>query len=214
MDSFRASKDYQSWRNSKRSCLLILPGYNNISIPGAYQCWLSPIAVAVVKDFKQQDNCPLYAYFALPHTGKLLYDVVSVILLQLLRQKGDVLRNQQRYAELRTEIGKLHQTRKDEGDEVLAMERVALRVIDFFDESETLYIVVDRADRCRDWKTFDHRKKLLRVFIRMVETARCKLRVLTVINGYDWDVDSQRDELGMKVEDRFIVHTARQETKD
>lgn len=210
LDSFRASGDYHLWRESEQSCLLILSGYNNIGIHQALQCWLSPVAAATVKDFGQQRIRPLYAYYALPQKGKLLYNVVSVILLQLLRQKSSALRDEQRHAELRTELEKFHQTSMDEDDRVLATERVALRVIDFFDASETLYIVVDRADRCRDPKTFDHRKMLLKVFIKMVEAARCKLRVLTVLNGHNWRVENHRDDLGAKMKERFIVHTAEQ----
>ena len=211
LDSFRASDEYQSWRHSERSCLLILSGSNDDSILLIHQCWLSPIAAAAVKDFDQQKPRPLYAYYALPQNGKLLHHVVSVILLQLLRQKSGALRDENRHAELRSELGKLNQRGMNEGDRVLVMERVALRVIDFFDESETLYIVVDRADRCRDFKTVDHRKVLLKIFIRMVEAARCKLRVLTVINGHSWRVENHQDELGAKMKDRFILCTKDQE---
>ena len=214
LDSFKASEDYQSWANSERSCLLILSGYNNISILEVRQCWLSPIAAAAVKDCDQQDTNPIYAYFALPQKGKLLYDVVAIILLQLLRRKSDSLRNERRHAELRTELGRFQQTGADEDDKILAMERVALRVIDFFEESESLYIVVDRADRCRDPKAVDHRKALLRIFIKMIEAARCKLRVLTVIDGHSWSVENHRDELGAKMDDRVIMHTEEQETRD
>ena len=213
LKSFQASGDYQQWKSSERSCLLILSGYNNIGILGGYQCWLSPIAVAAVKDFGQRAIRPVYAYYALPQNGKLLYGVVAVILLQLLRQKSRALRDENRHAELRTDLGKSRQGGMDEGDRVAAMERVALRVIDLFDESETLYVVVDRADRCRDLKTVDHRKMLLKVFVKMVEAARCKLRVLTVIDGYSWRMENHRDELGVKMKDRFIVHTAEQELR-
>ena len=210
LDSFRTSGDYHLWRESEQSCLLILSGYNNIGIHQAFQCWLSPVAAATVKDFGQLKIRPLCAYYALPQKGELLYNVVSVILLQLLRQKSSALRDEQRHAELRNALEKFRQTPMDEDDRVLAMEMVALRVIDFFDESETLYIVVDRADRCRDPKTFDHRKMLLKVFIKLVEAARCKLRVLTVLNGYSWRVESYQDELGAKMKERFIVHTGKQ----
>ena len=213
LDSFRACEDYQSWAHSERSCLLILSGYNNFSLE-VDQCWLSPIAAAAVKDFDQQDIDPIYAYFALPQKGKLLYDVVAVILLQLLRRKSGSLRNERQHAELRTELGRFRQTGLDESDKVLAMERVALRVIDFFEESETLYIVVDRADRCRDPKVVDHRKALLRIFVKMVEAARCTLRVLAVIDGHSWRVENYRDELGAKMEGRVIVRTEEQETRD
>ena len=213
LDSFRASEDYQAWAHSERPCLLILSGYNDISLE-VDQCWLSPIAAATVKDFDQQDIVPIYAYFALPQKGKLLYDVIAVSLLQLLRRKSGSLRNEGRHAELRTELGRFQQTEMDEGHKVLAMERIALRVIDFFEESETLYIVVDRADRCRDPKAVDHRKALLRMFVKMVEAARCTLRILAVVNGYSWRVDNYRDELGVRMEGRVIVCREEKETKD
>ena len=211
LDSFRACEDYRIWRNSERPCLLILSGYNIISILGVHQCWLSPIASAAVKDFGQQKLRPLYAYFALPQNGKLLYDVVSVILLQLLRQKSGALRDEQRHAELRTQLRKFHQRGMDEGDRVSAMERVALRVIDFFDESETLYIIVDRADQCRDPQTVNHHKALLKLFIKIIKAARCKLKIFTVTDGHSWRVENYRDELGAKMNDRIIIHTAEQE---
>ena len=213
LDSFKANEDYQSWAHSERSCLLILSGYNNISIE-VDQCWLSPVAAAAVNDFDRQDIEPIYAYFALPQKGKLLYDVVAVILLQLLRRKSGSLRNERRHAELRTELRRFQQTELDEDDKILAMERVVLRVIDFFDESETLYIVIDRADRCRDPKAVDHRKVLLRIFVKMVEAARCTLRILVVIDGHSWRVENYRDELGAKMEGRVIVRTEEQETRD
>lgn len=214
LDSFRASEKYRSWAHSERSCLLILSGYNNISLE-VDQCWLSPIAAAAVNDFDQQHIDSMYAYFALPRKGKLLYDVVAVILLQLLRRKSGSLRDERRYAELRTELGKFQQTGLDGDDKILVMERVALRVIDLFEESETLYIVVDRADRCRDPKAaVDHRKVLLRIFVKMVERARCKLRVLIVIDGHSWRVEDYGDELGAIMDDKVIMHTEEQETRD
>lgn len=214
LDSFRAREDYQSWRDSERSCLLILSGSNDESIDHVNQCWLSPIAAATVKDFDQQEIRPLYAYCALPKYGKLLDHVIPVILLQLLRQKSGVLRDQNQHAELRAELRELnHKVRANEGDSILATERVAIRVIDFFDESETIYIIMDRADRCRNPTTVDHRKTLLKVFVKMVEAARCKLKVLTVVDGRSWPVDSYRDELGVKMTERIIIHTAIQKIR-
>jgi len=48
---------------------------------------------------------------------------------------------------------------------------------------------------------------LLKALVKMVEAARCKLRVLVVINGYQWEVERRQDELGEK-RGRVIVHTA------
>lgn len=193
--------------------LLVLSGRSIES----YQCWLSPIAAATVKGFEQQKVRPLYAYYALPQfpqSGKLLYDVVSVILLQLLRQKSHALRDEQRYSEFRTELSRFYQAAIDERKKVTEMEKVAVRALDFFDDSETLYIVVDRADRCQDPKTVDHRKNLLKVFVKMVEASTCKLKILTVVDGNRWRVVNYQDELGAKINERIIVHRAEQGMTD
>lgn len=215
LDAFRAQQDYQTWMNSERPCMLIFSGYNDDSIDRAYQFWLSPVAAATVQTFDQQKPRPFYAYYAMTQNGKLLYDVFSVILLQLLRQKSSALRDEQRYAELRTELGKSREADKAEKDRVIAMEKAALRAIDLFDESETAYIIVDRADRCRDLKrAADHRKVLLKGFVKMVEAARCKLKILVVVDGRSWPVKKYQDELGAKMQERLIVCTANQRMRD
>ena len=213
LDSFRASREFQSWRESEQSCLLILAGYNDISINHVNQCWLSPVAAAVVEDLDQQAVHPIYAYSDLTKNGRLLYEVVSTILLQLLRQKSATLRDEDRYAELRTELNKLNQTARDQYETVSAIERVALRVLDFFNESETLYIVIDRADRCRDPKVADHRKILLRLLVKVVEATRCKLKILTIVDGRSWPVESYQDELEAKKMERLVIRTFLQEIR-
>ena len=118
-----------------------------------------------------------------------------------------------------------------------------MRVIDFFGESEAIYIVVDRVDRCldnhrmhddpiktfmksqkpprdrkyidhreqllRDRKYIDHREQLLELFVKMVEAARCKLKILTVVDGNSWHVKGS-----VELKDSIILHSAEQGTKD
>ena len=211
--SFKSTESFRLWQESERSSLLVLSGYNDISIIHAFQCWVSPIASEVVKGLHDRADSPIYAYYALPQNGILSYSVVSVILLQLLRQRNGILRDEKRYMELRTELGKFKQTGLAEGDKASAMERVAERVIHFFDKSETLYIIVDRADRCRVPSKADHRKILIKTLVKMVEATRCKLKILTVIDGRSWRVENYQDELGVKMKDRVIVHTAEQRLK-
>ena len=107
--------------------------------------------------------------------------------------------------------GNMHEEYEDKT--ISALHKVALRVIDLFDESETVYIIVDRADRTRDGGKTDHRKALLKAFVKMVEAARSKLRVLVLISGNNWQVEKHQDELGEKMKDRLIIHTATQEYK-
>ena len=212
--AFRTDKEYQSWIKSERSCLLVISGYNDDSIALTYQCWASPIAARTVEDFDRQEFRPFYAYYAMVQNGKLLHDILSVILLQLLRQKSSALRDEQRYSELRTRLSNLRQVDMNDKGRVEAMEKVAVRVVAFFDESETVYIVVDRADRCRDLEKADHRKMLLKVLVKMVEEARCRLKVLVLMDGRSWPVEEHRDDVGVKMEERFVVYTATQELRD
>ena len=184
LDIFRADETYQRWRCSVELCLLVASGYNDISIDQAYQCWISPIGTATMEEFSLNDPWSFYAYYALSRIEKLLHDICSMILLQLLRQKSSAFRNERRYMKLRTELRDFRNTRLDESGKVSMMEKIAVRVINLFDESETLYMVMDTADRCRDPKKADYRKSLLRVFVKMVEAARCKLRILTVMRVF------------------------------
>ena len=70
---------------------------------------------------------------------------------------------------------------------------------------------MDRADRTRNGVKADHRKAFLKAFVKMVEAARSKLKVLAVISGNNWPVEMHQDELGEKMRDRVIIHTATQE---
>ena len=217
-DSFKICKDYESWIKSEHSCLLILSGYNNKSIIHLDKCWLSPVAMAMITDLTLCPSHPIYAYYVFDPQGELLYRAFSVIFLQLLRRKCQVLRNKSQCDEFRAELYELqkyeHRDKKvmeTEDERLSALHKVALRVMGFFDESETVYVILDRAECCCDFKkTVDHRKPLLKTLVKMVEAARCKLRVLVVINGYQWNVEQRRDELEEKMEGRVIVHSAEQ----
>ena len=148
-----------------------------------------------------------------------MHRAFSVIFLQLIRQKREVLRNKSLCDELRAELYELqkYERRSDgkvvgsEDGKLAALHKVALRVVNLFDESETVHVVLDRVDRCCDLKKrVDHRKPVLKALVKMVEAARCRLRVLVVVNGYQWSVEQRVDELEVKIKGRFIVHTAEQ----
>lgn len=219
LDTFKKHEDYQSWIKSEHSCLFILSGYNNISIASRVQCWASPVAMAMITQLRACPGPPIHAYYVFATQGELLYPAFSVIFLQLLRQRRQVLREKSRCDEMRAELYELqeHEHRDDmvgatEDERFSALQNVALRVISFFDESETVHVILDRVDRCCDLKKrIDHRKPLLKALVKMVEAARCKLKVFVVINGYQWSIEERRDELEEKMTGRVIVHKEVQE---
>ena len=214
LDSLIACKEYQSWIKSEHSSLLVLAGYNNKSITYVDQCWLSPVAIAMIMDPGPFPS----AYYVFASQGESLYQALSVIFLKLLREKRQVLRDTPQYDEFRSELEELkkyehreNKIEKSEDERLFAFHKIALRVIGFFDESETVHVTLDRADRCCDLrKKVDHRKPLLKTLVKMVEAARCKLRVLVVFNGNQWDVKERVDDLEEKMKGKIILLRAEQ----
>ncbi|KAL8752095.1 MAG: hypothetical protein Q9184_005848 [Pyrenodesmia sp. 2 TL-2023] len=215
LQAFKASSKYLAWKESNQSCLLILVGHNSASLENEDNCWLSPIPISTVEDLERATKKPIHAYLAFPSVDGSAFVVVPRILFQLLKQKSVVLRDETKYAELQGSIHRLQTLVKGQptadGDKIQALVDVALQVVNFFDEAEELYIVVDRADRCRNLRGADHRKTLLRIFVQMVEAARCKLRILTVVDARYWLVEAARDELGETRKNRVIMHTMEQQ---
>jgi hypothetical protein len=135
----------------------------------------------------------------------------------LLKRKRQALRDEKEYTELCTDLQKYTDSSDcsatsdtNEDARIATLQKIVLRVVNFFDESETVYLIVDRIDRCMYPGKADHRRALTKALVRMVEGARCKLKVLAVINGYDWRVEDIRYEFGAEKEGTLIIHTERQ----
>ena len=180
---------------------MILSGYNSESISDIDQCCVSPVAVNKIMEPRLSSNQSICAYYLFASEGKLLHEAFSVVLRQLFRQRRQALRNKSQSDELRVE---LHELRKHQDEDERNMEskdnrisaftKIALRVMNFFDKSQIVDVILDRADRCCDLKNgIDHRKPLLKALVKMVEAARCRVKVIVVINGYQWDIEQRQD---------------------
>lgn len=223
LELFKGCQDYQRWIGSPSASLLVLSAYNHSIIDyGNKFCWMSPLAMDLIEGLRQTDSASasasnIYAYCVIPYSGLHLYhDVLPSLLLQLLRKKPQALKDRKKYNELRAQLSMFQSppAGTDDPDEFKAdtMKKIALQIISLFDESDTVYIIVDRADRCDRVrpKKFDHRKALIRVLVAMVQTARAKLRILAVVSGYGWQVQEYADEFGITMKDRVIIHRAEQ----
>ncbi len=212
------SPDYQTWLQSQQACLLILSGYNERSILDEDQCWLSPIALNLIEQVSKQGPETMIAFRLLPQRRQtLIYDVLPTILLQLLRRKPQALRDEKEHAELYADLRKYEDLSNDtakngmkDDSRIATLVKIALRVINLFEAGQTVYIVVDRVDRCTYPGRADHRRALTKALVRMVEGAKCNLKILAVINGYDWRVEDIRDEFGAEKKGSMIIHTERQ----
>lgn len=166
---FEASSQYQRWLYSEISNILALIGYQQQSIAyKQYTCWVSPIALDLIRQQGLQGD--VHAYYFLPIRQKTgLSEIMTSLLVQLLGA---------RLKELRECIGYFC----SEGVEGLeALEKIAMRVIEMFEQCGIVHITIDRVDKCEEHE----RMSLLDLLGRMIKEARCTVNVLVVINGSD-----------------------------
>ncbi|KAI0011872.1 hypothetical protein F4779DRAFT_635468 [Xylariaceae sp. FL0662B] len=205
LDEFLNHSDFYAWKNSSRSCMLLLVGYNNGSIWNANQCWASPVALHMISSFEGlEDSISSAFYISAIESSESLQQVIFTILLQLLDKNRQSLQNETGYSRLKATIQEYRQADDGSDRALVLLQNVALRVLDLFDESKPVYIILDRADRRRE-----DRKRFLKLMTYLIEKTKVRLRVLAVVGGFDWPVDEQADELGNPGSVR--VHIARQE---
>lgn len=207
---------FRSWRNSADSCILLLVGQNKVI--QARHCWLSPIALDFVLDSqvpKVADTCVFYI-LGVRDTDDTFEHVLSSLIYRLLAMNGPSLRDGSRYQELSAELhryGKARRTATGLRSVHEALGNLALRVLNMFDPSKTVWIILDRLDQCRGNESRNlHRKTLLRVLVKLVEDPNLKVRVrvLAVVNGVDWKPDEERDELGQTKDGSIVFCTLHQ----
>lgn len=215
LDQFISKGVYEQWDASEQPCLLILSGQN---FPGllSQQCWLSRVAISTIdRVMASAAHC---AYYVLSQQEASLYQVLPSILLQLMAKKRDMLRVEKQRDALRAE---LHEYRNSEmkvsrmngyDSRTNPLHNIARRVVQFFDESETVYIIVDRTDWCCDYVNYDHRKSLVDSLVQMVNAARCRLKILAVADSSSWSVEEHQDDLRIPKMERVVVHTMHQKT--
>jgi len=218
LELFKNNPDYRQWCTSRQR-MLIISGCNNESVSDSDHCWMSPLALSMIESLSQENE--KYAYSILPQAGRLIYDVFPAILLQLLRRNVGAMRDEDRFTELCSEIEGLQELGNRspkletyQMDRLEALHRVGLRVIDFFNENDSVYIVVDRVDRCRDFKTLDHRKMLLECLLKLADGARCSLRILAVIDARGWPKNYEDNIRKEVTRGKVVIHKAEQQYVD
>jgi hypothetical protein len=221
LETFKAHPDVQAWQSSPDSRMLLLAGYNHESMYSSGECWLSPFAVDTIASMGNSGQADPYAFYILGRGELDLFpQVLSSIIVQLLVQNRQALRIEAQHAELRAEIkeyheaanvgDKEHEEHKYSDKALRLLQKIALRVLNMFEPTQTVWIIIDRVDRCKLGSKFNHRKKLVKTMVHLVERAKVKVRVLAVVNGFDWKVDEQSDEFEQSNEESVILHIDRQ----
>lgn len=179
------------------------------------QVWLSRVAMNHIRSFRQRTNAgagasgrDIYAYsvISLLMERNLYHKVLPSLLVQLLRNAPHALRNDTEYNNLLQEISGL-QSQPSE----TTMEKIALQVISLFDESETVYIIVDMSGddyKKGPWSLDPCFMAVRRALVKMVLKAQAKLRVLITDNKGSWDVWGPTGEPEL-ASSRVIIHDVR-----
>ncbi|KAJ5776440.1 uncharacterized protein N7511_001451 [Penicillium nucicola] len=201
---------FQEWDSAKRSTLLILCGKNCY---GAWtdNCWLSKVAFFTI-EARRRTHPQHHAYYIFPRTGAPIYQALPAILLQLLWKNKASLRIDKERDALRAELHKFRSNKSPQeshkfgnNEQINMLFNIASRVVRLFDKSQTLYITVDRSDRCLDYNQYDHRERFLDGLQQMVRDAHCCLKVLVVFNESEYDVEQERDRKA-----DVVIHKMRQ----
>lgn len=214
LETFKNDPKVRQWKNSKTSCILVLAGYNNDYLSG--KCWLSPYALDTITNMRESQEDELYAFYILGHRS---YDsfpqVIWCILFQLLKQASQALQDDTQYTELYTEIQNYQKATETGGSSYTVhdvsnttdtlLRKAALRILKMINQNKTVWIILDRVDQCRSGTT-KHQKMLIKTLVYLLENAAAQIRILAIVNGYDWKVEQQRDEFGARNQSSVIVH--------
>jgi hypothetical protein len=128
-----------------------------------------------------------------------------------LSQNKEALRNTALYDELWAEVQELKEViQKGKSPPAVhsIIHNVALRSLNMLDESQPVWIIIDRLDQCHGDGTINSdRKSVLKILLRLVESEelKVKIRVLIVVNGVDWKVKEQEDELGSEKDGSITI---------
>lgn len=214
---------FVSWEASSTSRILILAGVNDV-IQAAH-CWLSPVALGFILELSRVIPRDPLAFYVLGTREEedTFQQVLSFIILRLLELNRETLREQGKcdeffaaldiYAEVAGEpiVGDRSHVRSMQDRLV----KVASATLSMFDPSKTVWIVLDRLDQCRfteEPPSNFHRKALLKALVKLVEDdgIKTKLRILIVVNAWDWQVEVDELDMDRTKGDRLILKTFRQ----
>lgn len=188
----REAQHFRKWEDSDKSSMLLLIGANHESVVSLrHHCWMSPLALNLMDKYHSTAGTRASAYafyaFKLPVQTQI-YPVASEILFQLLRWKKHELGGSgDRLAFLFAKLKEYHAidvNNDDEDTKLEALRHVAATTMQLFAPDETIYLILDRIDRCYR----DHRANLLDFLTEIMELAACPVKILAVANSVGWDI--------------------------
>ncbi|KAH8204870.1 hypothetical protein TruAng_000909 [Truncatella angustata] len=201
--------DFRIWQQSSQSQMLLLVGYNDRSLYNSAHCWVSPLTMHITSSTMRRE-CLYAVYVVGLQDQESIKSILCTVLLQLLRQRSSALQAEKSYAELLTTIQEEKTMDGDVREATAGLVKIALRVMNILGESEPVWIILERVDRCRFKASTRPCEQLLQIMVHLVESSKANVRVLASVNGYDWPVDQQDDAIEKREPERVVTHVAKQ----
>jgi len=187
--------------------MLLVIGVNHESMLRVEHCWVSPLALDLVKSAQASGVALAYYVFDFEIRSSI-FTAMNILLLQLLRLQHrpnmDTL-----FSQLEKYRSELSSSRRS-GNGYLArktLEEVAVTITQLMERRQKVWIIVDRVDRCERKEQRD----FLSILVRLLEGARCCLKIFAVANKTYWDVaEYQMQQLANSPNFKPITETQRQ----
>lgn len=222
IETAKDDEEYAKWRRSTSSRILVLSGQNDVA--RATHCWATPIALDLISEFtpsdpfamkQQAEQTNVCAFYLLGHRSEddTPVDVLALLIYHMLHLNKRALqsdsdgfwRELQQYEEIS------NKSPKAKGYMVRdALDRVILEALNTFRDDQTVWIVLDRVDKC--CAVYDAAQKyssprrgrqyLLKSLVKVVKESTSKVKVLAIVNRTDWRVEEEEDYEG---EDEVLV---------
>lgn len=223
---------FQSWEHTRdTSGMLIFSGLNEV--PDATHCWVSAVALKLIVELTssgssqasdkalgaQLDVCVFHVTVSSEQCSSFQH-VMAVLIHQLLLARKRVLHQEELKAKLRDNLQRyldvLNQGQVAFSRVQDPLEGLLLTCLSFYaDGKTTVWIVVDRADRCRGTnrrKGWDvHRLALLRALARAVRKTSARVKILVTVSAVDWDVESCSRDLDFYAGGSIVMRLFREE---
>lgn len=195
IERYRRSDGFSAWEQTSKSALHVTIASNHDFISyGRHHCWFSPVVLDMDGRLRCLESVP-YATFVFrpPNSDTTIFEAMPVILIQLLRflrerlveeidKRERLLAAARRYQETPTPGADEDSDKQIWHDKLKALAAVAVQVVQLFSSSETVYIVLDRADQCcaRD------QHGLFVVLHDIFAAASCVVKVFVVAGNVGW----------------------------
>ncbi|KAL9625326.1 MAG: hypothetical protein Q9160_000389 [Pyrenula sp. 1 TL-2023] len=198
---------FKAWESPGKSSMLLIVGSNHESIVGLRNhCWMSPLALDLMDHYftAAAGGKAFNAFYVFKlYERTRVYAAASEILFQLLRWKKRYLGTRDDHlANLRAKLQEyrgidVESNSSDHDAKLEALSQVSVTVMGLFEAHETVYVVVDRVDRCEK----NEEAEFLNFLISLMDYAACSLKILVVANKSGWDID--RGELHKSKKGQF-----------